>query len=102
MQDFYFTYGLEGQPFKGGWTIVEAPDRESAVKVFRIFHPDRYEGIVNCADIYTEEQFQRTSMALTDNYGERLQETICLNRLVWGVENSVNSGENEAEQIPMF
>lgn len=61
---FYFTYGLtELQPFQGGWTEVEAPDINAAIKLFRFFHPDRTEGVVNCASIYTEEQFRNSCMA---------------------------------------
>lgn len=75
---FYFTYGAAGQPFTGGWTEVEAPTREAAYMAFRVYHPDRIEGIVNCADIYSESQFRQTEMYSSGNFGYRCHETITL------------------------
>ena len=37
MPKFYFTYGVEGQPFYGGWTEITAPNEE--VTVQRILKP---------------------------------------------------------------
>ena len=63
MAKFYFTYGQsDRQPFKGGWTEVEAANAEDACRAFRLVHPDRTPGILNCAGIYTEEQFRNTAM----------------------------------------
>lgn len=47
MARFYFTYGTDGQPFFGGWTEVDAPDIHAACAAFRVYHPDKTEGIVN-------------------------------------------------------
>ena len=80
MARFYFTYGTDGQPYVGGWTEVEAPDRKSACAVFRAYHPDKWEGLVNCSSIYTEEQFKETRMYLEGNYGFRCHEVITLRR----------------------
>ena len=41
MQRFYFTYGLEGYPFRGGWTVIRAESLDIAIKAFRLFHPDK-------------------------------------------------------------
>lgn len=52
MPKFYFTYGTDGQPFVGGWTEVEAPDRRAACAAFRSYHPDKTEGLLNCSSVY--------------------------------------------------
>lgn len=79
MPKFYFTYGTEGQPFYGGWTEVEAPDMSTACFVFRAYHPDKTEGLLNCSSIYTEEQFNRTIMSGPDgNFGYRCHERITI------------------------
>ena len=57
MAKFYFTYGLEGQPFVGGWTEIEA-------------------------DYYSENQFMRTQMAGPGgNLGRRCHERITVTRV---------------------
>lgn len=64
MQKFYFTFGTsEHFPFQGGWVEVIAPNRLAAVRTFRERFPDRHDGIVNCSDIYTEEQFELSDMS---------------------------------------
>ena len=77
-ETFFFTYGSEGHPFYGGWTIVGAESREQAVALFRLVHPDRIEGIINCADIYTVDQFLTTNMYKEGNFGHRCYEVITL------------------------
>lgn len=74
---FYFTYGKSEQfPFKGGWTTVLADNRRDAIKKFRIRHPDKTEGLINCSDIYTKGEFRLTSMLQTGNLGEYEHEVI--------------------------
>lgn len=81
MMKFYFTYGVEGQPFIGGWTEVEAPDGHTACAAFRAFHPDKIEGLVNCCSIYTEEQFKATNMAGPNgNFHRFCHEKIIISR----------------------
>lgn len=82
MPKFYFTYGSEGQPFCGGWTEVEAPDRHAACAAFRAYHPDKTEGLLNCCSCYTEEDFKKTSMYQqpNGNFGYRCHEIITLQR----------------------
>ena len=76
MKNYYFTYSTEGQPFVGGWTRVIACDIHDAVDLFRKVHPDKTEGLLNCADYYTENQFYKTEMHLSGNFGSYEQEVI--------------------------
>lgn len=76
METFYFTYGLEGQPFVGGWTEIVAPDEITAITVFRAFHPDKFEGFLNCASFYHEKKFVGTNMYKDGNFGARRHERI--------------------------
>lgn len=80
MAKFYFIYGTEGQPFVGGWTEIEAPNVNVACAAFRVYHPDKIEGLLNCSSVYTEEQFKSTEMFATGNFGFRCHETITLRR----------------------
>ena len=74
---FYFTYGTEGQPFVGGWTEVHAPNRRIACEIFREYHPDKTEGLLNCSSVYTREQFNRTKMSGPGgNFGAYAHEII--------------------------
>lgn len=64
MQKFYFTFGTsEKFPFCGGWVEVHAPDYITAIRTFRAKYPDITEGILNCSDVYTSEQFNQSKMA---------------------------------------
>ena len=84
-QTFYFTYGLSsGMPFRKGWTEVQAKTRREAVALFRLIHPDRYDGIVNCSDIYDEETFKQTSMYKKGNFGVCCHEYISLIHILKG------------------
>lgn len=80
MPRFYFTYGIEGEPFFGGWTEVEAPTILAASFAFRAFHSDETDRLQNCPSVYEEEQFKRTTMYKYGNFGQRCHETITLNR----------------------
>lgn len=76
MQKFYFTFGTsEKFPFRGGWVMVIAPDRSKAVAAYRARHPDVNKGIINCSDIYTEEQFMKTEM-VNSNLGAACHEIL--------------------------
>jgi len=77
----YFTYGTSGYPFCGGWTVVKAESMEMACSLFRVHHPDKISGLLNCADVYTEEQFKRTEMAgPKGNFNRFCHEVITLRR----------------------
>lgn len=76
MRKYYFTFGTSEQfPFCGGWVEVIAPDRSAAVKTFRSKYPDIHKGIVNCSDIYTEEEFTRSGMT-GGNFGASCHRTL--------------------------
>lgn len=81
MKTFYFTYGLNDQPYPGGWTEVVAPDMESALSLFRAFHPSMDNDLLNCAGIYSQEEFVVTSMFLNGNFGKRCWERIFVHRV---------------------
>ncbi len=78
MKKFYFTYGMVGQPFCGGWTEVVAPDLNAACTLFRIVHPDKVKDTLNCGGIYTEASFKETTMYTNGNFGHRCRERIAL------------------------
>ena len=82
MERFYFTYGTEGQPYHGGWTEIEAPDANSACALFRAYHPDNTEGLLNCSSVYSEDAFFKTGMARSGNFGARCHERIAVTRVV--------------------
>lgn len=77
MNNFYFTYGTDGQPFFGGWTMIRAKDMRTACALFRAVHPDQIDGILNCASVYDEATFLNTCMGQTgENFGHGCHETI--------------------------
>lgn len=72
MEKIYFTYGSDDEkmPFRGGWTIIEAPTMHLATELFRALHPNEDDSeILNCCNYYTEEAFARTSMSKKGNLG---------------------------------
>ena len=78
---FYFTYGTDLRfPFFGGWTEIEAPDKATACAAFRHYHPDRDPAVpcLNCAGVYTEEEFEDTTEFLQVNWRDHCQERITL------------------------
>ena len=89
MQKFYFTYSLQGQPFKGGWTIVRASSAEVSIKAFEIFHPVGNGKIFNFAAMYTEDQFKQTKMRHNGNFGAYTQEFIDIYRTVIDEEDII-------------
>lgn len=49
-----FSFGTSKQfPFQGGYIIINAADKQTAIKEFRKRYPDVTPGIINCSDIYT-------------------------------------------------
>ena len=81
---YFFTYGTEGQPYRGGWTEIIAPSRDAACHVFRAIHPDKTPGLLNCCSVYTEEDFaeDRSGMFRTGNYGAYCHEVVSLKVIV--------------------
>lgn len=84
METFYFTYGTSGHPFVGGWTKIEAPNAKAACALFRIFHPDKTEGLLNCASVYSEDSFFKTVMPKVGNLGRFAHERISVTRELYG------------------
>lgn len=83
MAKYYYTYGSDREyPFIGGWTEVEAVSRKAANKLFRMVHPDKTPGILNCASVYTEEQFNNTIMPVQGNFDRFCVERLSLNQEV--------------------
>lgn len=77
MLNFYFTYGTsEDYPYRGGWTTVTAPDYQKAIEVFRFYHPDIREGVLNCADYYCETEADFQELFGGENYGAAEHEHI--------------------------
>jgi len=81
MQSFYFTYGSEGHPFVGGWTEIVAQDFHDACSTFKRLHPCKEGKLLNCASVYTEEEFKRTSMFYHGNRGAKCHEYIYITKL---------------------
>ena len=81
IKNFYFTYGTEGHPFYGGWSKIEAPTREIAIALFRLIHPDKTPGLVNCSSIYDEETFRKTSMWIRGNFGIHEHEVVSMQHI---------------------
>ena len=81
MKKYYFTYGFEDHPFVGGWTVVEAENYDQAVELFCMIHPRKSEhDCVNCAGIYDEEHFKKTTMYNNGNLGVYAHERIYIRR----------------------
>ena len=80
MKNYYFTYGTEGQPFRGGWTQIQAETEEQARTMFRAIHPDKIPGILNCSSVYDEEYFTHSKMYRAGNFGARCHEIVIVRR----------------------
>ena len=78
MERFYFTYGTDpAYPFRGGWTLIIAPDEGIAAQIFRAFHPDRPgHYCLNCADYYHADYFEQSLSYKTGNFGAYCHEVI--------------------------
>lgn len=74
---YYFTYGTsESFPYQNGWTLVLANNIREAVTLFDLVHP-RKSDFVNCSSIYSEADFEQTSMYKKgDNLGAGCHEVI--------------------------
>lgn len=72
MNNYYITFGSEGQPFKGGWIIIEAENEAQAQKLFRaIYQPlDSRDALLKYCSMYDERSFKSTMMYKNnDNLG---------------------------------
>ena len=70
MKKYYYSFGTAKQyPFSRGWVEIVAPDITAACRLFRAYFPDVNKGILNCADYYTEEEWNETGMG-NGSWGE--------------------------------
>ena len=61
---FYFSFGSsDSYPFRGGWVEVRTDDVKQAETLFRSHFPDKHPGVLNCAFVYTEQEWRETPMA---------------------------------------
>lgn len=59
---YYYTFGYDRNfPYPDGYLVVVANDKNDSVEKFRRKYPDRHKGIINCSDIYNEEQWSKIS-----------------------------------------
>ena len=80
---YYFTYSLEGHPYKGGWTTVYARSRAEAIAVFNLYHPPVTDNRVNCAEIYDDAEFHDTELPIKGNFGRNAREVIAVYRTIY-------------------
>lgn len=97
MSKYYFTFGSEGQPYKGGWLIIEADNIMIAMGIYRAIYPNKDGDILNCADVYTESEFKRTRMYKNnDNLGSACHCEISL-KIKKTAERELISGQNSKD-----
>ena len=80
MAKFYFTFGYDDG---GGWVEVSADSYTKASAVFKLYHPPREGNLLPCDGVYSEEEFQRTTMSRNGNYDKHCVEYIVLNRFAF-------------------
>ena len=75
---FYFTYGTSDcYPFKGGWTLIYAPNKTAAAQIFKAYHPNPNDStLLNCCDYYDAQYFEKSSMYIDGNLGVYCHEII--------------------------
>ena len=61
MQNFYFTFGTDPQfPFGyHDYVLIRCADAEQACKLFDAMHKPQHEGLMNCAFMYSEAQWEK-------------------------------------------
>jgi len=75
---YYFTFGSEGQLFKGGWVKIKAQGLyEAQQKFIKHFGNKARKGqFLNYSFDYTEEKFQASGMQEEGNIGAYCHEII--------------------------
>jgi len=69
IKKFFYTFGTDpGFPFYRGWVEVQAKDLPQADAVFRTFFPDRHSNCLNCAFVYTEDEFEKIRPNCPEEY----------------------------------
>lgn len=83
LQTFYYTFGTsESFPFQRGWVEIQATSQSEANKLFRQHFPDKTPGVLNCAFIYTEEEFQKVK----DSMSQYPDWSICHKRITEDIQ----------------
>ncbi len=73
---YYFSFGsAECYPYQGGHLIVKADTADKAIEKYRSKYPDKVEGLVNCAFVYTESEWYVALLKLP--MGCRMRSDIC-------------------------
>lgn len=68
---YYFTFGLDDKfPFKGGWVIIDAQDKQEACDLFSVYYPKTKDGLLCCASVYDERAFMATGMHEHGNFNK--------------------------------
>lgn len=68
MQKFYFTFGSDEKfPYPNQYLVVQAPTYHKALCGFREKHPDRTENTLNCAFVYTQDEWDQVSMQMKNS-----------------------------------
>lgn len=85
--NYYFTFGSSPSfPYQNGWVMIQAPNKQAAIQIFNAYYPPKSE-CVNCAFIYTEEEFKQTIMyKQNENLGAGCHYIIAPVALTWEVE----------------
>lgn len=76
MDKFYITFGSEAHPYPGGWAVVYAADASEADAIVRKRYGLDKNGAARYCGCYSEDRFNKTSMATAGNHGLFCQETI--------------------------
>jgi len=68
---YYFTFGIQGQLFEGGWVKVNADNLSDAQTKFTEHYGDKAirNHYFNYAMAYSEKEFQFTRMSREGNFG---------------------------------
>lgn len=62
MNKYYFSFGSSKQfPYQGGYLVVHARDKIGAIAKYREHYPDVNDNLINCAFIYSEEEWTNIS-----------------------------------------
>lgn len=73
MNEYVFTYGVAGreafQDYNGGYTMVHAPDMDTAINLFLSVHPRHEPYKPSFAGLYTVEDIARKNLTYAD-FGE--------------------------------
>lgn len=79
MNAYYYTFGTSPMfPYYGGWVKVYAETQAEADQKFRAKFPDRpgHEGILNCAFVYTQEEWAKKKLETWPKEWVKCWETI--------------------------